>query len=67
LPRWRRKSSSAASVWDNWAHASGRRVWITVSPPMSFLGRLSAFVATSPRPAVCVVKPRRLAAAGMVR
>ena len=45
------------------AHAAGRRVWITVSAPTSFRGRLKPVVATSLRAGFCVVNPRRLAAA----
>jgi hypothetical protein len=63
LPARRRKSSNAASLSERPAHASGLRVWITVSLPTSFRGRLRALVETSFCLAVWVVNPRRLAAA----
>jgi hypothetical protein len=63
LPARRKKSSNAASLSERLAHASGLRVWMTASLPTSFRGRLSALVATSFCFAVCVEKPRRLAAA----
>ena len=63
LPARRRKSSSAASLSERPAHASGLRVWIMVSLPTSFRGRLRALVATPFLLAACVVNPRRFAAA----
>ena len=63
LPPCLRKSSNAASVLGSFDHACGRRVWMMVPSPTSFLGRLRPLVETSPRFAVCVVKPSKLAAA----
>ena len=63
LPRSRRNSSNAASCSMSADHADGRRVWTTVSGPISLRGRLPDGVATAGRPAAWVVKPSRLAAA----
>jgi hypothetical protein len=42
LPTRRKKSSNAASLPERLAHASGLRVWMRVSLPRSFRGRLSS-------------------------
>lgn len=63
LPERRRKSSNATPFAERAIHASGLHIWMTVSLPTSFRGRLRALVETSLRLAVCVVNPRRFAAA----
>ena len=62
LPPRRKKSRIAASSSVKRFHASGRRLWILVSMPMSLRGRLAAEVESSGCRAVWVVKPSKFAA-----